>query len=211
MDLLHIEDCVKHQDNIQKAKTKYGLKFYCKIIYTKYFGDDEDIATLVCYDDPTIILGKPRYIENFTKEKYLAKLYDPCELHSDTCQSNNIYFIQIIGELTEIKLRLEKMNDISKKLYEKCMNSKCENLPDPVNWIYNQDNMRKAWEQYINKNSDVDIPIYMKNLMLNNDLTNYMGFMYKYYPSGFGNKMKQAYVKKETFDGAKIYYDLNNI
>jgi hypothetical protein len=69
--------------------------------------------------------------------------------------------------------------------------------------------MRKAWEQYINKN--LDIPIFMKNLMLNNDFTNYMEFMYKYYPSGFGNKMKEAYLKKEKFDGAKIYNDLTNI
>lgn len=206
MDLLRIDGCLRHQDNIQKAKTKYGLKFYCKIIYTKYFGDDEDIATLVCYNDPTIILGKPkpRYIEYFTQEKYLVELYHP---------NNNdaIYFIQIIDELSEIRLRLEKMDDISKKLYIKCMNTKCENLPDPVNWIYNQDIMRKAWEEYINKNSDVDIPIFMKKLMLNNDFSNYMKFMYENYPSGFGNKIKQACDKKEKFDGAKIYYDLTNI
>ena len=79
-----IEGTLRHQLNIINAKNKYGNIFNGKIVYTKYFGDDNDIPTLVCSDDINLVLGKPRYPENFTDDEYKIKLIDRnnCELYS---------------------------------------------------------------------------------------------------------------------------------
>ena len=81
---LLIEGTLGHQDNIINAKTKYGNIFNGKIVYTKYFGDDNDIPTLVCRDDIKLVLGKPRYPEKFTDDEYKIKLIDRnnCGLYS---------------------------------------------------------------------------------------------------------------------------------
>ena len=81
---LLIEGTLRHQDNIINAKTKYGNIFNGKIVYTKYFGDDNDIPTLVCRDDIKLVLGKPRYPEKFTDNEYKIKLIDRnnCGLYS---------------------------------------------------------------------------------------------------------------------------------
>uniref|UniRef100_A0A6C0HT70 Uncharacterized protein n=1 Tax=viral metagenome TaxID=1070528 RepID=A0A6C0HT70_9ZZZZ len=71
-----IEGTLRHQENIITAKQKYGLEFRVKIISTKYFGDDADIPTIVCFDDEKLVLGKPRYPECFTKHEYIIILVD---------------------------------------------------------------------------------------------------------------------------------------
>ena len=67
---LLIEGTLRHQNNINIAKTKYGNTFNCMIINTNYFGDDAVIPTLVVSDDISLVLGKPRYPENFTDDEY---------------------------------------------------------------------------------------------------------------------------------------------
>jgi hypothetical protein len=81
---LLIEGTLRHQSNIINAKNKYGNIFNGKIVYTKYFGDDNDIPTLVCSDDVNLVLGKPRYPEKFTDDEYKIKLMDRnnCGLYS---------------------------------------------------------------------------------------------------------------------------------
>jgi hypothetical protein len=70
-----IEGTLRHQDNINIAKSRYGNTFMGKIIYTKYFNDDENIKTLVCNKDTSLVLGKPRYDDNFLEGKeYMIKL-----------------------------------------------------------------------------------------------------------------------------------------
>lgn len=115
MDKYLIEGTLRHQNNLLKAKNKYGLEFYCKIINTKYFGDDEDIATLVCYDDETIILGKPRFSDNFTKEKYLVKLVDKnkSNLYSIEIINNSNYIIHKIKEYIPNELIQFKKHEIT--------------------------------------------------------------------------------------------------
>jgi hypothetical protein len=54
------EGTLRHQNNINIAKTKYGNTFNCKIINTNYFGDETIIPTLVVSDDISLVLGKPR-------------------------------------------------------------------------------------------------------------------------------------------------------
>jgi hypothetical protein len=73
---LLIEGSLRHQNNINISKTKYGNTFICKIINTNYFGDDNVIPTLVVSDDISLILGKPRYPDKFTDDEYKIKLID---------------------------------------------------------------------------------------------------------------------------------------
>lgn len=69
-----IDGTLRHQTNIIEAKSKFGDTFNGKIVPTKYFGNDMIIPTLVCSDDDTLILGKPRYPHNFTDDEYKVKL-----------------------------------------------------------------------------------------------------------------------------------------
>lgn len=73
---LLIEGTLRHQNAINIAKTKYGNTFNCMIINTNYFGDDAVSPTLVVSDDISLVLGKPRYPENFTDDEYKIKLID---------------------------------------------------------------------------------------------------------------------------------------
>ena len=73
---LLIEGTLRHQNNINISKNKYGDTFMCKIINTNYFDDDKAIPTLVVSDDISLILGKPRYPDKFTDEEYKIKLID---------------------------------------------------------------------------------------------------------------------------------------
>ena len=79
-----IEGTLRHQNNINIAKTKYGNTFNCKIINTNYFGDKTFIPTLVVSDDISLVLGKPRYPDKFTDDEYKIKLIDNnnCGLYS---------------------------------------------------------------------------------------------------------------------------------
>jgi hypothetical protein len=84
---LLIEGTLRHQNNIKISKKKYGNNFICKIINTNYFGDfgcDKVFPTLVVGNDISLILGKPRYPENFTNNEYNIKLIDRnnCGLYS---------------------------------------------------------------------------------------------------------------------------------
>mgnify|MGYP001318068589 CR=1 FL=1 len=105
------------------------------------------------------------------------------------------------------KKKLEIMNDVSKKLHLECINDKCEAI-DPVNWIYNQDKMRDAWEKF--KLDFNNKPEFIKNIMLQNSFGRYMGFMYDNYPPGYGNEFKNCINKNIPIDGLKIYNELIN-
>ena len=71
-----IEGTLRHQQNIITAKTNYGNMFSRKIINTNYFKDDKVVPTLVCSNDISLILGKPRYPEKFTDNEYKINLID---------------------------------------------------------------------------------------------------------------------------------------
>ena len=71
-----IEGTLRHQGNLLIAKSKYGVTFTGKLIFTKYFGDDEDFLTLVCSDDIKLVLGKPRNPHYFTDPEYKIELID---------------------------------------------------------------------------------------------------------------------------------------
>ena len=83
-----IEGTLRHQENIIRAKQKYGLTFRIKILSTKYFGDDVDVPTIVCFDDETLVLGKPRCPKTFTPtQDYMIRLVDR---HHNGCYSIDV-------------------------------------------------------------------------------------------------------------------------
>ncbi len=110
-------------------------------------------------------------------------------------------------EYQNISKKLEKMYDISFVLYKE---AKKENnsILDPVNWINNQNQMRKSWEEFIEpfKNNES-----MRKVMLNNSFGAYMNFMYKSYPSGFGDELRKGWEKGTSIDGTLIYIKLKEI
>lgn len=115
---LLIEGTLRHQNNINIAKTKYGNTFNCKIINTNYFGDETVIPTLVVSDDISLVLGKPRYPEKFTEDEYKIKLVDKnnCGLYSievSKCDNDNITRENIRQKLIE---KIE--NEIDEKVYK---------------------------------------------------------------------------------------------
>ena len=115
---LLIEGTLRHQNNINIAKTKYGNTFNCMIINTNYFGDDAVIPTLVVSDDISLVLGKPRYPENFTDDEYKIKLIDRnnvglYSIEVSKCDNDN-YTRQIIRQ----RLRKEIENMIDAKVYK---------------------------------------------------------------------------------------------
>ncbi len=81
-----IEGQLRLQDNIRKARELYGEAFDVDIIKTKFYnfiGRDDLIPTLVCSNDHSIVLGKPKYPENLTSDKYRVFLFaDPYGLET---------------------------------------------------------------------------------------------------------------------------------
>jgi len=113
-----IEGTLRHQNNINIAKTKYGNMFNCKIINTNYFEDGTVIPTLVVSDDISLVLGKPRYPDKFTDDEYKIKLID-----NNNC---GLYSIEVLkcdnNKNTRENIRqkiIEKIeNDVDEKVYK---------------------------------------------------------------------------------------------
>jgi hypothetical protein len=61
------------------------------------------------------------------------------------------------------------------------------NIVDPPNWLFNQDKMRSMYEDSIDK------PFHPLNM--NNELKEYMKFMYNSFPSGYGKFLIDEYHK----------------
>lgn len=110
-------------------------------------------------------------------------------------------------EIIKIRKKMEILNDISKQLYNDCIKETFNdiNILDPVNWLANQENMRKLYESYINK-TILSNNTLTENL-INNKLIKYMKFMYDNYPIGFGDELIKKCKNKEIWDGAEIYYE----
>ena len=106
---------------------------------------------------------------------------------------------------------IKKMEEYGKKsedLYKICVEECCDDLPDPITWIHNQDKMRSSWEDY---NKDMSsMPDLMRNMMLNNSFSTYMSFMYDTYPDGFGRELKYCYDNNIVCDGAEIFIKLTS-
>ena len=76
-------------------------------------------------------------------------------------------------------------------------------LLDPTSWLANQTQMRVSWEAYRTKMNS--LPNTIKNVMMNNEFAQYMGFMYTSYVDGFGQSVLDRH---GHWDGAEVYVDL---
>jgi hypothetical protein len=134
---LLIEGTLRHQNNINIAKTKYGNTFHCKIINTNYFGDNTVIPTIVVSDDISLVLGKPRYPENFKDDDlYKIKLVDRnnCGLYSIEVLERDLQWEKgdndnITRENIKQKIIKEIKNAIDTKV-NKCVETKINNNDD---------------------------------------------------------------------------------
>lgn len=61
---LLVDGAQRHHDNLVLAKSRYGSSFRGFLRMTDYFGVMRNYLTLVCYNDPGLVLGKPRYADN---------------------------------------------------------------------------------------------------------------------------------------------------
>jgi hypothetical protein len=139
---------------------------------------------------------------------------------SNTANTENTENTEIT--LDNIRKQLEAANTLSESLYTifKLETNEQDKLYsiDPIIWIYNQDTLRKKWEQYLNKctfhnpdsyrhfNETMDA--YLKERMLNNAFARYFQFMYDFYPPGFGNAIVNGIKTNQPVDGAKLFYEL---
>lgn len=92
------------------------MSFNCQIINTNYFEDITVIPTLVCSDDISLVLGKPRYPENFTDDEYKITLVNRNNM--------GVYSIEVCDkdkntrDKIKQKLIIEIGNAIDAKVYK---------------------------------------------------------------------------------------------
>jgi hypothetical protein len=116
------------------------------------------------------------------------------------------------NELKELRKTMMELSNQADRLYMMAKRDGVDidtskALPEPVTWIYNQDTMRKMWEDFKDKCEKMGP---FGNMLINNSYGNYMKFMYDNYPAGFRKKMMEAYNRGVGFDGAKAYRELKN-
>jgi hypothetical protein len=65
------------------------------------------------------------------------------------------------------------------QLYNTCKSEGCDQVPDPVNWVYNRNAMRLMHENFNKMNENVPEPL--RNMMMGNSMGVYMDYMYNNY------------------------------
>lgn len=96
----------------------------------------------------------------------------------------------------------------AKNLFDACNQE--NNGVDPVNWLHNQDEMRKLWEDFIHKTKQSPL---LSAVMLSGPFADYNNFMYDTYPPGFGKAMNIDRKKRVNSDVCEIFklYKLNTL
>lgn len=88
----HIEGSLRHKANIIKAFNRFGSIVECKLIDTQYFGDKLDrlFPTIVCCKDESLILGKPRFPDKFTRKTFMVEIME--------IENGIMYFLNVIAQ-----------------------------------------------------------------------------------------------------------------
>ena len=86
--------------------------------------------------------------------------------------------------------QLDKANELYLKSKAIDSNSIC-----PINWLYNQDKLRNAWEFFEDKSKNL-CPF--ENIIMDNEFSQYMKYMYNAFPAGYGEIIKKEAKSKIT-------------
>ena len=81
---------------------------------------------------------------------------------------------------------LDKAND----LYLKSKTIDCNSI-STINWLYNQDKLRTAWEFFIENSKNLGLITY-------NEFSQYINFMYHSFSAGYGEIIKKEAKSKIT-------------
>ena len=82
----------------------------------------------------------------------------------------------------------EEILNEANELYLKSKTIDCNSI-DPVTWIVNQNKLRNSWELFVEKSDNLGI---FKPVIMDNDFSKYMKFMYDSFPAGYCDIIKKA-------------------
>tara|TARA_Y100000389_G_scaffold83399_1_gene79948 strand:+ start:476 stop:1051 length:576 start_codon:yes stop_codon:yes gene_type:complete len=98
------------------------------------------------------------------------------------------------NELFESKQKITKLYRIAFELFEKAVEKTKSSLDiilvNPINWLSSQDKMRKVWKKMDKNETD--------------EFSEYMRFMYKNFPCGFGEEVKNGISSEIVYNKLKF-------
>jgi hypothetical protein len=109
-------------------------------------------------------------------------------------------------EQDEIKKQMKDITNAAHALYNSAKRD-CPGIPNPTEWILQQDTMRASWERWYTITNKKREPF--RSIMLRNAYSKYMKFMYDSYPPGFGDEIMKAYQDGNPFDGVQTFLQLS--
>ena len=83
-----------------------------------------------------------------------------------------------------MEIYYNELLDKANELYLKSKTVDCKSI-DPINWLYNQDELRNAWELF-------------ESIIMDNEFTQYMKFMYNSFPAGCDEILKKESKSNKT-------------
>jgi hypothetical protein len=93
-----------------------------------------------------------------------------------------------------MEINYNELLDKANELYIKSKTIDCNSI-SPINWLYNQDKLRSAWEFFVEKSKNLGP---FESIIMDNEFTQYMRFMYDSFPVGYGEIIKKEAKSKIT-------------
>ena len=93
-----------------------------------------------------------------------------------------------------MEIYYNELLDKANELYLKSKTIDCNSI-SPINWLYNQDKLRSAWEFFVEKSKNLGP---FESIIMDNEFTQYMRFMYDSFPVGYGEIIKKEAKSKIT-------------
>jgi len=133
---------------------------------------------------------------------------------SKSCQKSNWkHHKSECFDRKSLESQLQEYDNTAQKLFAICA-PECDGLPNPTQWIYNQNEMRRLWDEWNESLQKANEPLFQFTFNSpSNAYKLYMDYMYITYPPGFGEKLRNAYTTSnegEIIDGCKIFNQLMN-
>ena len=99
-----------------------------------------------------------------------------------------------------MEINYNELLDKANELYLKSKSIDSSSI-DPVNWLYNQDKLRIAWEFFAEKSKNLGP---FESIIMDNEFSQYMKFMYNAFPAGYGEIIKkEAKIKMTAYEKNK--------